>query len=286
MPQLRENKKSAPFKYNNLAIVLHWVMAACFFVMLGSGFIMANFEINQLLKFQIYQWHKAGGVILLLAVILRLSWRLISGFRGQIPALPSNLTTFEQWAAKLGHWGLYALMFAIPVSGWAMVSSSVYGLPTIVFGLFEWPHIPGIAENERLEKIAKFAHLCLAILFALMILIHVAAVIKHALKDKINLIPRMWWGGFVFIFACLFFISTEVYAENYTVDPPPKVGLAFQETMQVKPLKAGLSVGTLQYSLILKIYKQASLLQHFIQNQPKQEMRSMTELCHKLIGLM
>ena len=49
--------------------------------------------------------------------------------------------------AKLVHRSLYALIIMIPISGWIMVSASVYGLPTFVFGLFEWPHIPGIDFN-------------------------------------------------------------------------------------------------------------------------------------------
>ena len=84
-------------------------------------------------------------------------------------------------------------MVIIPLSGWTIVSSSSYGLPTIVFGLFEWPHIPDIAGNQSIEDIAKEVHEILAYTFMAMIAMHIGAVIKHGLKDKINLLPRMWW---------------------------------------------------------------------------------------------
>lgn len=75
-----------------------------------------------------------------------------------------------------------------------MVSASVYGLPTIVFGWFEWPHIPNLQGNEIAENLAKDAHFYLAILFGLMLFAHIGAVVKHAVKDKENLMTRIWWS--------------------------------------------------------------------------------------------
>lgn len=184
---------AAPHRYNSVAITLHWVMAIGFFLMLGSGAVMTYAPIEQGLKFNLYQWHKAGGVLMLLAFGLRLSWRFLSMTMRQIPSLPDRFPKIERLAAKLGHWGLYALMLAMPLSGWVMVSSSVYGLPTIVFGWFEWPHIPNIQGDEAIQNLAKNAHFILAILFGVMIAIHIAAVIKHKIKDNENLMRRMWW---------------------------------------------------------------------------------------------
>ncbi len=180
-------------RYNSIAIILHWLMAIGLLMMFCSGVVMSYVPIEQSLKFNLYQWHKGGGVLLLLAFGARIIWRLISQWRGQIPALPSHFPEVERVMAKLGHWGLYALMFVLPLSGWVMVSASVYGLPTIVFGWFEWPHIPGIQGNEQVEEIAEAMHLILAISLGLMIVAHVGAVIKHAVKDHENLLPRMWW---------------------------------------------------------------------------------------------
>ena len=179
----------SPERYNNIAIILHWVMALAFFMMLGSGIVMEYADIDNSLKFQLYQWHKSGGVLLLLAFFLRIVWRLIS----HAPKLPETFQSWEKFAAKAGHIGLYALMLLLPLSGWVMVSSSVYGLPTIVFDIFEWPHIPGLEGNEEVENMAKFAHFIFAIAFGLLILGHIGAVIKHAVIDKENILKRMWF---------------------------------------------------------------------------------------------
>lgn len=177
-----------PHRYHRLAIALHWVMAAAFFCMLASGLLMTDLE-DKSLQFQIYQWHKSLGVILLLAFFLRLWVRLLT----HPPALPENFPRLEKWAAKAGHWGLYAVMVLMPLSGWVMVSASPYGLPTIVFGWFAWPHLPGITANAAIEDGAKTAHEILANVFMFLIAAHVAATIKHYAWDRENLLRRMWF---------------------------------------------------------------------------------------------
>lgn len=181
---------TTPERYNTIAIILHWLMAFGLIIMLISGFIMSYAELEKSLTFKLYQWHKGGGVLLLIAAFLRVAWR----FASKVPSLPESFKGLEKLAAKAGHIGLYVLMFAMPISGWFMVSSSVYGLPTIVFGLFEWPHIPGVQSNEAVNGAAKSAHFVLGLLFVAFILGHVAAVIKHIIIDKENLLPRMWFG--------------------------------------------------------------------------------------------
>lgn len=181
---------TAAQRYTTVAIILHWVMAAAFVLMLASGLSMEYLELQKSFKFNLYQWHKSLGVLLLAAFALRLFWRLLH----KPPALPASIKGLEAAAAKAGHIALYLCMLAVPLSGWAMVSSSNYGLPTIVFGLFEWPHIPKIAGNEAVNAAAKTAHWVLAWLFIAAILGHVAAVVKHAAIDHENLLPRMWFS--------------------------------------------------------------------------------------------
>lgn len=173
-------------RYTNIAIALHWAMALAFFLMIGSG-LSFDWITDKALKFQLYQWHKSLGLILLALFFMRVIWRLTH----YPPALPDGISRLDLIGAKLGHLALYAFMLLIPLSGWIMVSSSPYGLPTFIFGLFEWPHIPGMAANESINHLAKDAHEIMAYLFAGTIILHIAAVIKHAIHDKINLLPRM-----------------------------------------------------------------------------------------------
>lgn len=179
-----------PVRYHLIAIILHWVMAIGFFTMIGMGLIMKHADIDKYLQFQMFQWHKSLGVLLLLALGLR----LIIRNSVKRPALPQSIHWFEHGAAKLGHYALYFWMLILPLSGWIMVSASVIAIPTIVFGWFEWPHFPFITTDAVLEEWAKFIHRWLAYAFIGVIFIHISAVIKHWLFDKENLLPRMGIG--------------------------------------------------------------------------------------------
>ena len=180
-------------RYNAFAIILHWVMAVAFVAMLASGLIMGGDDLDPSLKFKLYQWHKSGGVLLLLAFFLRFGWRIFSAVMKQIPPLPAHLPKLEQLAAKLGHIALYVWMILTPLAGWLVVSSSSYGIPTIVFDLFEWPHVPGVQANKAVHDVAEQAHELLAYSFIVIIVGHIAAVVKHAIFDKENLLTRMWF---------------------------------------------------------------------------------------------
>jgi cytochrome b561 len=88
------------------------------------------------------------------------------------------------------------LIIAIPLAGWAMVSSSPLGLPTLWYGLFEWPHIPFLAELPRDQKqqiigIFRETHNWLAFLAIFLIVLHVTAALKHQFWDRDTVLARM-----------------------------------------------------------------------------------------------
>lgn len=174
-------------RYSRIAITLHWAMALAFLLMIGSGLAFDNIEMDKSFKFSLYQWHKSLGLTVLVLAVIRLLWRAIH----RPPALPSVLSKFDNLAAHAGHWALYALMFGVPLSGWYMVSSSSYGLPTIYFGWFEWPHLPVGEYKKVINDISREAHEILAFAFMGMIGIHIAAALKHEWFDKVPLLHRM-----------------------------------------------------------------------------------------------
>lgn len=175
-------------RYSMPAIILHWSLALAFLLMLASGLLLHDLPRD--IRFTTIQLHKSLGVIILLAVTARLILRLIK----TPPPLPDTLSKQDKILAKLGHLALYGAMIIIPVSGWVMVSSSPYGLPTLVFNSFEWPHIPWVEGDKEINQLAKTVHEIIAYVFIGLIVVHVAAVIKHAVKDRLNLLPRMGIG--------------------------------------------------------------------------------------------
>ncbi len=202
-------------KYHKLAIILHWVMAICIIGMLTGGYVMANVHLPKMLRFDLYQYHKSLGICLLVAFFARLAVRLAT----ITPALAENMKPFEKIAAKAGHLLLYVLMFVMPFSGWLLVSSSSSGLPTMVFGAFEFPHFPSVAANHDVHELAEEAHEIMAYLFAGVILLHVLAVVKHYIVDKENLLPRMGIGKIAVLLTMAMFAGDAV-AKDYKIDYP------------------------------------------------------------------
>src|SRR3546814_20552742 len=73
---------------------------------------------NGIDKIKTYALHKSIGISVLALVLLRLVWRL---FAGPAPVAPGP--RWQPRAAAITHGGLYALLLAIPISGWAFNSA-------------------------------------------------------------------------------------------------------------------------------------------------------------------
>jgi len=171
-------------------------MALGIILMLISGAVMTKAPLPKAFQYDVYQWHKSLGVILLLLLISRMIWRLNSFLKGEIPPLPLTFKPIEKHLAGAGHLGLYLAMIAIIFSGWLLVSSSPLNIPTVVFGWFTWPHLPGIPPSKSLEDLASNIHFFSASALLLLLIGHIGAVIKHQLFDQELLLARMsWWSS-------------------------------------------------------------------------------------------
>jgi cytochrome b561 len=178
-------------RYSAVAIWLHWIIAAAIVAQLATGLWMVRalrISDSQTLAFNVYQWHKSLGLTVLVLGLLRGFWRL----GNPPPPLPVAMTRIERYAAKTLHALFYLLMLGTPLVGWAMVSASSVGLPTMFFGLFEWPHIPGPAGlGGSVEAGFKAAHRGMAYALIALLLLHVAAALKHHLIDRDDVLARM-----------------------------------------------------------------------------------------------
>ena len=79
-----------------------------------------------------------------------------------------------------------------------MVSASPLGLPTIVFGLFEWPHIPmlaGLEDKKAAEALFKAAHKYMGFGLIALLILHVGAALKHHFINRDDVLARMLPGA-------------------------------------------------------------------------------------------
>lgn len=175
-------------KYPLLSRVLHWGMAAVLLGMLAVGLYMTRQEYSPFV-ISLYGWHKSVGILVLVAVALRLSWRLAFV---RLPEAPAP--RWQQWAARLTHYALYGLMLAIPLSGWAM--SSAKGFPVSVFGWFTLPDF--VPVDKSLGRLFYEVHEYTAYALIGLSALHILAALYHHFKMKDGLIRRMWALAFIF----------------------------------------------------------------------------------------
>ena len=172
--------------YTKTAVVLHWLIALGIFALIGVGLIMKNAHLPPMRVFQLYQLHKSIGVVVLLLAVVRLAWRLFH----RPPDLPASMKRLEQLAAHAGHGLIYVFLIALPLSGWALVSASRLNIPTVLFGVVPWPHLPWLTELEDkapAEALLKLVHDYGAFVFIAVIVGHIGAAILHSFKGDVPL---------------------------------------------------------------------------------------------------
>lgn len=178
-------------RYTTVAITLHWVIALSIIALLIAGLVMSEDDLlEKSLRFQVIQLHKSLGLTVLVLSFIRLLWRLMH----KPPALPPTMPAWEKYAAAATHFAFYILMFALPLTGWALVSTSSWGLPTIWFGLFEWPHLPilsTLADKKPANEIFGETHEILAYITIALIFLHVGAAMKHYLWNRDEVLSHM-----------------------------------------------------------------------------------------------
>jgi cytochrome b561 len=178
--------------YSRAAIALHWLIALLILGNFIGGLLMEDLlapeasSAQKQLGFTIVQLHKSFGLTVLVLSLARMALRLTSG----VPAYPGHMTAVERGLAKATHWGFYAVMILVPLSGWLMVSTSPLGFPTLWFGLFEWPHLPFETDKATSEAASEF-HEIMAFVGVGLFVLHVGGALKHHFLDRDDVLSRM-----------------------------------------------------------------------------------------------
>ncbi|HTT83277.1 MAG TPA: cytochrome b [Rhizomicrobium sp.] len=169
-------------RYDSVAMTLHWLIAVAVVVNLCLGLyvgeILADSDPGRL---PILQLHKSIGLSVLVLSLLRLGWRLAN----PVPPLPETISPRLRLLARASHYLLYFLIIAIPLSGWALVSTLRNGAPTFYFGLFHWPNpafLTGLPRDVRAPLHDGFdtTHVILAFAMIALVPLHIAGAFYHA----------------------------------------------------------------------------------------------------------
>ncbi len=172
---------ASPTRYSAIAITFHWLFVLIFLVMFPLGYIMSDMPLSAT-KLSAYSWHKSIGITALALVILRFGWRLLH----RPPPLPQTISPLQRTASHTVHLLLYAVVVAIPITGWIM--SSAAGFTVKPYGLFALPDF--VAKDKALFHQFEEIHMYLGFVLLALIALHVAAAIYHTFRRE-GILGRM-----------------------------------------------------------------------------------------------
>jgi len=162
--------------------LLHWGIVALVVAMLSLGLRLEDMEPG-LANLWLYSLHKSLGLIVLALMIIRILWHLASP-----PPRPIG-GGWQATAARITHWAIYALLLAIPLSGWA--ASSATGIDVMLFD--RWV-LPAIAPVSTLWEERGFAlHDVLTKILMALLALHMGAALKREM-DGDGTLRRMVTG--------------------------------------------------------------------------------------------
>ena len=173
-------------RWGALAQLLHWLIAVLIGAQIALGLIGTALPLS-MTKLVTLARHKSLGITILALVLVRLAWRALN----PSPELPGALKPYERVLARGTHAGLYVLMIALPLTGWIM--SSARGFPVSWFNLLQLPNLVG--RSTTLYHAMVRVHVLLAIALGLILVLHIAAAIKHHVVLKDDTLRRMLPGA-------------------------------------------------------------------------------------------
>jgi cytochrome b561 len=168
-----------------LSKLLHWIGALAVLVLLLHGWWMVHMAPRPE-RFANYIWHAAIGYDLLALLVLRLLWRWLN----PVPAMPADSKRWEIIAAQAGHLGLYVLLFAASLSGWALAGTFKRPMALDLFGL----PIPPIVTDRGMHDFYEEAHTISSYALGALVVVHIAGSLRHHFLKRNDVMRRMWFG--------------------------------------------------------------------------------------------
>ena len=172
------NVRRPPF--DRLTIGLHWGTVLLVLVVFVSAWLHALAETRQCHFTPILlQIHRSSGVTIWVVTALRLAWRVTKASQ---PPIPTQTSKLHRATVKLSEYGLYALLFGEPATGF--LATLFGGRP---FALYLWQFPALMPRDLTLQAVFHFSHKLGAWALAGLAVGHAAAALFHhfVLRDDV-----------------------------------------------------------------------------------------------------
>lgn len=170
-------------RYDNLMVILHWVIAVGIVALAGIELMRHEFPKGSLMREGLKPIHQPLGTLLFALILVRVSWRVTFA---RLPDVHSG-RVWSIIAAGLVHLALYGAMLALPLLGLIYVFGSG---KSVDFGLFTLA-LPLKEVFGSYAKSARSLHETLGVGILLLSFLHAAAALFHHYVLKDGLLDRM-----------------------------------------------------------------------------------------------
>jgi cytochrome b561 len=177
-----------PGSYDKVAATLHWLIGFALLGQIAFGFLLDEIAPRGTpSRASVINLHKSFGIVLGVAILVRLAWRLAH----RPPTWPLVLPDWQRRAAQAMHLTLYACMVVMPASGYIASNFSKHGVRLFGQTLKAWgPDLPPVYDAlTGLHSVTGW-------LLAILVGIHVLAALQHAFVARDGVFARMWpWAA-------------------------------------------------------------------------------------------
>ena len=173
---------SASDRYGRLSIIIHWATLAILVAVYACIELRELYPRGSGIREALKTWHYMLGLTVFFLVWARIVARLI----GKTPPIVPAAQKWQLMIANTVELALYALMIALPLLGWVMLSAEGKAIP--FFGL-QLPALVG--ANEALAGRTKEVHETVATVGYFLIGIHAIAALFHHYVQRDNTLRRM-----------------------------------------------------------------------------------------------
>lgn len=165
-------------RYDRFSRILHWVLAVGIIYAGLVGYGLHFISDPHVFSF-FSELNMSLATVMTLLMIVRFTWRF---FRSAVP-YGEHIQGNKKGLVILLHEVFYLIIFVVLISGFLMLKDG--------YSLFGMLPIPQPLHNLEVNIFFFTVHRYSCMALGLMLLMHVAAVIKHQLIDKKNILSRM-----------------------------------------------------------------------------------------------
>lgn len=175
--------RNTPSRWGAISVGFHWLMALVVIGLFGVGLYMVDLGYTDPLRNVLPDWHRSIGLLLGMALVLRLLWRLVSPPPAPLP----EHSRMERMGAHSVHWVLYALMLVMVISGYLISTADGRGV-----SVFDWFEVPALTGNvDGMEDFAGDWHRWMGWSLIILAGLHALAAVKHHFLDRDDTLRRM-----------------------------------------------------------------------------------------------